>query len=812
MEPLRALSGPLGSFVLWGFWVGGSMLLPALPFVAVMAAVSAVALCLWPTSRSSVKGVALFMAPLAFGFWLIHGGVFASLLGGVLQPARGAWAFGLWLRILSVVAASRLWLASAPPPLLIRSLLASSLPASFAFLLASPLLLAEQIKARIEQIQEAQLARGVPVHGSFRERASSLTALLFPLVLGLLNDLPSRSAALDMKAFGLFRRRSSLFGGREPRVPRTPRPISGGGHGETFRTGDSKKALGGSGGGDAFREPAEIAENAESRCASASPDFAPIPEAARPSATADSPGGLPLLALDDARFIAPGADAPIMTVPALRLFPGEWMLLEGGNGAGKSTLATMLCGGVPEHRSGELSGGAELSGEPVASRTCLGWSPDVQFVQQNPQLSLSGCAFTLYEEVAFGPENLALSLGEIRDRVDDALELFGIAHLKEHHPATLSGGEAQKAALASAAAMRPRLLLLDEAFSRIASADIPVLLERLRAWSAKHSTAVLLLERRGQPFERFCDRVGSFRDGVVLEHDEEAVGGSAAGRSRPEAAPSVVRGDTERFSAGKRRGDDERASCGNAGFERDDSEESASADRIPEASAAKEGAAGMREEGPALLRIRDLDFRWKGRSELLLRSLNAELAAGERAALVGPNGAGKSTLMRLCAGLLTPERGDALLAGAPVSAMAPKERAARIGFLFQDAERQIFHSTVAEEVLFSLRDEPLSPVERMERLDAALRATGLRGKEKSHPLDLNAAERRMVAVASIAVRGVDLLLLDEPSRDFDPRWRELFEEWLCSHSAAVLAISHDPDFVERLFPQVWSLHEGRLSV
>jgi len=234
-------------------------------------------------------------------------------------------------------------------------------------------------------------------------------------------------------------------------------------------------------------------------------------------------------------------------------------------------------------------------------------------------------------------------------------------------------------------------------------------------------------------------------------------------------------------------------------------------DRFSKTSAAKEGAAVLCEESSALLRIQDLDFRWKGRSEPLLRSLNAKLRAGERIALVGPNGAGKSTLMRLCAGLLTPERGEALLGGAPVSAMRPKERAARIGFLFQDAERQIFHSTVAEEVLFSLRDEPLSSGERMERLDAALCATGLRGKEKKHPLDLNAAERRMVAVASIAVRDAELLLLDEPSRDFDPQWQELFEAWLREHNAAVLAISHDPDFVERLFPQVWELNQGRLS-
>ena len=782
------------------------MLLPALPFVAVMAAVSAVALALWPKSRSSVKGVALFMGPLAFGFWLIHGGVFASLIGGVVLQTRGVWAFGLWLRILSVVAASRIWLASFPPPQLIRSLLAGSLPASFAFLLASPLLLTEQIKARIAQIQEAQLARGVPVHGSFRERASSLTALLFPLVLGLLNDIPSRSAALDMKAFGLFRRRSSLFGGREPAVDLRD-------HDETSRTGVAMKARQVSDGGDAPRETALIAENEEDRGSSSSlPNFMSTREYVCRPATLDALGALPFIALDDARFTAPGADAPLVSVPALHLFPGEWMLLEGGNGAGKSTLATMLCGGVPEHRTGVLSGRAEISGEPVASRTSLEWSPNVQLVQQNPQLSLSGCAFTVYEEVAFGPENLALPLDEIHDRVDDALELFGITHLKENHPAYLSGGEAQKVALTSAAAMRPRLLLLDEAFSRIASADVPVILERLRAWSKRIGAGVLLLERRGQLFERFCDRVGCFRDGVVLEHDEETVGRSTAGRSRPEAAPSVFRGDTESFSAGKRHGDEDRSCCENVGLERDDSEGSADRGRLSEAFVGKKGITVPREERPALLRVRNLDFRWKGRSEPLLRSLNAELRSGERAALVGPNGAGKSTLMRLCAGLLTPERGDVLLAKALVSAMAPKERAARIGFLFQDAERQIFHSTVADEVLFSLRDEALSPDERMERLEEALLATGLRGKEKKHPLDLNAAERRMVAVASIAVRGAELLLLDEPSRDFDPQWQELFEEWLRGQSAAVLVISHDPDFVERLFPKVWSLHEGRLSI
>ncbi|MFA7620255.1 MAG: ATP-binding cassette domain-containing protein [Aminobacteriaceae bacterium] len=728
------------------------MLLPAFPFVAVMATISTVALCVLPRSRSSVKGVVLFIAPLGFGFWLIHGGVFASLIGGVVQQNRGLWALGLWLRILSVVASSRILLSSFPPPLMIRWFLASKLPTSFAFLLASPLLLVEQIKARIAQIQEAQLARGVPVHGTFRERASSLTALLFPLVLGLLNDLPARSTALDMKAFGLSRRRSSLFG-------------------------EGMEAHGLSASGDAQSEAAKNAEKAESYDLSSSPDFVSVHEYGLHPEKAGSPGIPPLLALDGTGFSAPGTDALLVSIPELRLLPGEWMLLEGGNGSGKSTMAMILCGGVPEHRSGKLSGGIELFARPVTSRTCLEWSQEVQLVQQNPQLSFSGCAFTVCEEIAFGPENLALPLKEIRLRVDEALELLDIVHLKENDIATLSGGEAQKVALASAAAMHPGLLLLDEAFGRIASPDVPVLLERLRAWSKSTGAAVLLLERRRQVFEGFCDHVGYLHDGIVsLEAGEK----SASGRSLPEAIASVFRGGRSTV-------------------------------RFPAALALKEESTLPCEDSPALLRIQNVDFRWKEESKPLLRSLNAALEAGERAALIGPNGAGKSTLMRLCAGLLTPERGDVLLGGTSLSEMHPKERAARIGFLFQDAERQIFHPTVAEEVLFSLRDEALSPDERMERLETALRATGLRGKEKKHPMDLNAAERRMVAVASIAVRGAELLLLDEPSRDFDPQWQELFEEWLYKQRAAVLAISHDPGFVERLFPQVWELNEGELA-
>ena len=99
----------------------------------------------------------------------------------------------------------------------------------------------------------------------------------------------------------------------------------------------------------------------------------------------------------------------------------------------------------------------------------------------------------------------------------------------------------------------------------------------------------------------------------------------------------------------------------------------------------------------------------------------------------------------------------------------------------------------------------------MERLHKALEATGLAGKEKKHPLDLNAAERRMTAVASLSVAEPELLLLDEPTRDFDARRQELFEAWLAERTGAVLAVSHDFGFVSRCFPRVWLLDEGAIQ-
>lgn len=216
-----------------------------------------------------------------------------------------------------------------------------------------------------------------------------------------------------------------------------------------------------------------------------------------------------------------------------------------------------------------------------------------------------------------------------------------------------------------------------------------------------------------------------------------------------------------------------------------------------------------------MIALHNLTFRWPAAAENCLHHLTLNIERGEWVALTGDNGAGKSTLLRLMAGLLTPQQGEVLLKGQPLSALNAPQRAAQIGVLFQEAENQILHRTVLSEVAFGLKLQKLPTTVIEQRVRAALELCGLADVAQAHPLDLHAAQRRMVAVASLEAMAPPVLLLDEPSRDFDACWLARFEAWLAvcrQRQTTLLAISHDDDFTRRHFPRVIRLADGQISV
>lgn len=215
-----------------------------------------------------------------------------------------------------------------------------------------------------------------------------------------------------------------------------------------------------------------------------------------------------------------------------------------------------------------------------------------------------------------------------------------------------------------------------------------------------------------------------------------------------------------------------------------------------------------------MLTLNQVTYRWPNAAEDCLRDISLDVKEGEWLALTGDNGAGKSTLLRIMAGLLSPSSGVVAFQGEPIDQLKNRQRARHVGVLFQEAENQIFHSNVAEEVAFGLKLQKLPPADIAQRTQAALQLCQLENVADAHPLDLHTAQRRMVAVASLEVMTPGILLLDEPSRDFDSHWLAVFENWLevCrKRGTSVVAISHDAAFTRRHFSRVVRLQDGKFN-
>lgn len=163
---------------------------------------------------------------------------------------------------------------------------------------------------------------------------------------------------------------------------------------------------------------------------------------------------------------------------SLSVDKGEFISLIGANGSGKSTLALILAGLKKE------SGGM-VNLTPGERRE------KVRIVFQNPDNQIIG--ETVEEDVAFGPENLNLNQREIRERVDDALSRVGLYEKRHHSPSSLSGGERQKEAVASALALRPDVLVLDEASSMLDRRSAENILEILRKECREHRMSVVYI-------------------------------------------------------------------------------------------------------------------------------------------------------------------------------------------------------------------------------------------------------------------------------------------------------------------------------
>lgn len=497
---------------------------------------------------------------------------------------------------------------------------------------------------------------------------------------------------------------------------------------------------------------------------------------------------------------------------------GEFIGIIGENGAGKSTLSQALMGLVPQFYKGAYGGTVMVDGIEAGRTPVAQLCGHVGLVFQNPFNQLSGAKDNVYEEVAFGMQNLGVPAEEMKNRVEEALKLLDIWQYRDRNPFDLSGGQMQRVAIASVLVMRPDVMILDEPTSQLDPEGSDEVFKAVETLTGSGIT-ILMIEQKIEKLAAYCDRILLLHKGKQIAFDTPQkvfsmpdlnnYGIQAPAFTRICKAEGVTLADgtypvTVEEAAGVLREKRLEAPACADGGER--------AQRTAGVEAAQAGgsaeSAGSSDEQFC---IEKLDFSYLA-DVPVLKNLNMKLDK-RPTAIIGQNGAGKTTLVKLLKGLLKPVSGSIYFHGEDISGKTVAMLAGNVGYVFQNPDDQIFKYNVMDEILFGPLNIGMDAERAKKEAERALKLTGLTGKEKENPYDLELYERKMTAIASVLAMDTDVLILDEPTIAQDWKGRQIIGGIIRSLSECgklVIAILHDMDFVAENFERVIIMVHGQV--
>jgi hypothetical protein len=219
--------------------------------------------------------------------------------------------------------------------------------------------------------------------------------------------------------------------------------------------------------------------------------------------------------LEDVSYKYPLEDREILKNINLDIKKGEFWAVIGKNGSGKTTLCNVLRRFVPDFYKGELKGKITLEGKELKDYSAKEIVQKVGFVFQNPFTQISGVKETVFEEIAFGLENLALDAEYIRKRVEETLKLLRIEELRDKNPYELSGGQGQKVALASIIAMDPEIMVIDEPTSQLDPKGTEEIFEIIDILK-KEGKTIILVEHKLELIAEYAEKVMVLDEGEMI--------------------------------------------------------------------------------------------------------------------------------------------------------------------------------------------------------------------------------------------------------------------------------------------------------
>ncbi|GAA3065895.1 ATP-binding cassette domain-containing protein [Streptomyces olivoverticillatus] len=478
--------------------------------------------------------------------------------------------------------------------------------------------------------------------------------------------------------------------------------------------------------------------------------------------------------------------APTLTDVDLTVPEGELCLLVGPSGVGKSTLLGTVSGLVPHFTGGTLHGRVTVAGRDTRTHKPRELADVVGTVGQDPRAHF--VTDTVEDELAYGMESLGLPPETMRRRVEETLDLLGLAGLRDRPIATLSGGQQQRVAIGSVLTTHPKVLVLDEPTSALDPAAAEEVLAVLQRLVHDLGTTVLMAEHRLERVVQYADQVillpGPGAAPVVGEpaeimavspvHPPVVALGWLAGWS---PLPLSVR-DARRKAAPLR----ERLGP-------------LAPDPLPAA------------VGDQAAVVRGLTVR-HGRVPAL-DDVTLSVRAGETVALMGRNGAGKSTLLRTLVGMHAPSAGSVRLGGVDPKSTPPSKLLRHVGLVPQDPRDLLYADTVAAECEAADGDAGAPPGTCRALVAGLLPDVG----DATHPRDLSEGQRLALALAVVLTARPPLILLDEPTRGLDYAAKSRLTEILRGLAAdghAIVLATHDVELAAELAHRVIVIADGEV--
>ena len=472
-------------------------------------------------------------------------------------------------------------------------------------------------------------------------------------------------------------------------------------------------------------------------------------------------------------------DAVVLRDVDLTIGESELMLVSGPTGVGKSTLLGVVTGLVPRFSGGALQGDVLLDGASIVRTPPRERAHVVGYVGQDPVAGF--VTDTVEEELAYGMEQLGLEPATMRRRVEETLDLLGIADLRSRDLRTLSGGQQQRVAIGSVLTMHPRILVLDEPTSALDPTAAEEVLATLTRLVHDVGVSVLLAEHRLERVVPFADRMCLLSGGggvtvgepaELLEHSPVVPPIVELGRAADwHPLPLNVR-DARRLARSLELGDPP--------VDRDD------------------GA-----DAPAALTGHKLTVVHG--HHVALRGVELTLRTGRVTALMGRNGSGKSSLLWAVQGGGRRTGGTVAVGATDPADLEPPARRALVGLVPQTAADLLYLETVAEEC--AAADGGTGGCRAiLDRLVPGI-PDGL------HPRDLSEGQRLSLALAIILVSEPRVVLLDEPTRGLDYAAKRALSDILRSLAAdghAVMVATHDVEFVAQVAHEVVVLADGEV--